>query len=84
MSARPKHYKVRAFNDFLSKILDFVCIFWAMLWIGAGVIWVSQGYTIALVNVFLYGSPAVVYLVYRYMHYYKDKWASKKANNEIV
>lgn len=84
MNRKSSTKKVKAFNDLLSKILDVVCVFWSILWLVAGAVWVSQGQAIALVNVFLYGSPALVYLVYRYIHYYKDMLLQKKTKNNPV
>jgi hypothetical protein len=58
--------KIKAFNDLLSKVLSVVCIAWVILWVVTGVVWMKQGNFFALCTVFLFGSPALVYLAFRF------------------
>jgi hypothetical protein len=58
--------KLTAFNQFLNKILAVVCVVWVILWIGAGFKMVSTGGFVGLALPFLFGSPALVWLYYRW------------------
>ncbi|MGE5628455.1 MAG: hypothetical protein ACM3X7_10125 [Solirubrobacterales bacterium] len=85
MSNNSKIKKVKAFNDFLSKVLDVMCILWAIGWTAVGIKFMIQhNPIITLLVSFLYGSPALIYLFYRYTHFYKDKWMQKKTNNNLA
>ena len=63
--------KLVAFNELLSKVLSAVCVMWAVIWIVASAKFVSSGNFIGLAPAFLYGSPALVWLYYRYTVYKK-------------
>ena len=61
--------KIKAFNDLMSKVLSVVCLAWVILWVVTGAVWMHQGNFFALCTVFLFGSPAVIYLAFRYKKY---------------
>ena len=85
MSSKSSTKKIKAFNDFLSKVLDVLCIFWAIGWTAVAIKFVIQHNPLITLSVpFLYGSPALVYLFFRYTHYYRDKWMEKKVNNNLI
>jgi len=63
--------KLVAFNEFLNKILVVICALWAILWIVASVKFVAAGELIGLAPAFLFGSPALVWLYYRWTVYKK-------------
>ncbi len=76
---------VKAFNELLNKVLDVLCIAWFIGWFIAGVMFMVRGNPIVtLLVAILYGSPAPIWLIYRYTHYYKDKFLEKKMNNNLV
>jgi len=61
--------KIKAFNELMSKVLSVCCMFWAIIWLVVGIMWFFQKQYYGLSLVFLYGSPAVVYLIYRFRKY---------------
>jgi hypothetical protein len=63
--------KLVAFNEFLNKILLVVCALWAILWIVASVKFVAMGQLYGLSLSFLFGSPALVWMYYRWTVYKK-------------
>ncbi|MBP1743282.1 MAG: hypothetical protein H6Q58_260 [Firmicutes bacterium] len=58
--------KLVKFNELLSKVLTGACVFWALLWVFASVKFISTGDYIGLAPAFLFGSPAIVWMYYRY------------------
>jgi hypothetical protein len=58
--------KLVAFNEFLNKIMVVACVGWVLVWVVLSVKFVSTGDYIGLAPAFLYGSPAIIWLYYRY------------------
>jgi hypothetical protein len=58
--------KLVDFNEFLNKILGVVCVGWVLVMVVMSVKFVSTGDYIALAPAFLLGSPALIWLYYRY------------------
>lgn len=77
--------RIKVINEFLSKILDVLCVFWSIGWAAVGVKFMLDGnpiYTLSVV--FLYGTPALLYLYYRYAHHYRDLRLERKAKRDAV
>ena len=69
MGSKSSTNKIKAFNELMSKVLSVCCVFWSVIWLVVGIMWFFQKQYYGLSLVFLYGSPAVVYLIYRYRKY---------------
>ena len=63
--------KLVDFNEFLNKILAVVCVGWVVIMVAISIKFVLTGDYMALAPAFLLGSPAIIWLYYRYTVYKK-------------